>query len=102
MRRIGVALVESTKDDTAFSERLARPILRGIVCGFEIPDSRILVIDDIVRSGDTAQVVVDWLSTMGCERVVVVAPFAEARPYNFQCYSNNQVGESSWIKFPWA
>ena len=65
IREVGVMFVQKTMTDEFFSERLTSPVLHGIGLPFEVRNKAVLLVDDIIRSGQSIKTSLGALTELG-------------------------------------
>jgi adenine/guanine phosphoribosyltransferase-like PRPP-binding protein len=94
--------MQKTVADRAFSDRLPEARCLGIGVPFALHGKRVLLLDDILRTGHSAKRAAEILGAFGATVVSTCALFAQGDNYPFSYYSPARVDAETWIVFPWS
>jgi uncharacterized protein len=101
VRDVGVVFMQNTLSDNAFPDRPAVAVCRGVAIPFAIDNKSILLVDDILRSGQSAAKSILELQKLGASAIKIVTLYKQDEDYSFEYYSSERVDKSAWIIFPW-
>jgi uncharacterized protein len=101
VREVGVMFVQKTVSDAEFAERLPAAVLHGIGLPYPVARKNVLLVDDIIRSGQSLSVALKVLQELQAASVKVITLYKQAGMYDFNPYAPVEVGKDDWIIFPW-
>jgi hypoxanthine phosphoribosyltransferase len=102
IREVGVLFMQKTIADRAFSDRLPEAKCLGIGIPFALHGKRVLLLDDILRTGHSAKRAGEILAAFGATVVRTAALFAQSDSYPFSYHAPSRVDAKTWIIFPWS
>lgn len=79
------------------------PIVGGLTCADKILNSDVLIVEDIVYSGDTVKKAIEVLKQKGAKNIYIASLFnfyAKSDLGKIYC-GNDNIKEINWIVFPW-
>jgi uncharacterized protein len=100
-RQIGVIFMQKRLTDDVFAERLPKAVCDGVGIPFPIRGRAILLVDDIIRSGQTVAAASNVLLQAGAGVIKVTSIYKESGSYSFSHFSAATVSPDVWIVFPW-
>lgn len=95
---VAVALVRSTLTDEPFAPRKRTIHCDALASAGQLKGKRVLIFDDIIRSGRTLDAVKVELRRIGVTDTDSVALFKE---HNQDLFADAAIGSETWINFPW-
>ena len=102
VRDVGVIFMQKTLSDNAFADRVPEAICKGTGFSFDTKGKRVLLVDDILRSGNSVQAAICILNDHGAEVAKVISLFSQNNEYPFDYFAPHPVTPDSWIEFPWS
>ena len=100
VRSTGVIFMEKTTTDEEFAQRHHKVICKGYYLPSDINNQKVLLVDDIIRTGDTLSASLEMINGLKPGLVRVVTLFKQD-DYDFKSYAPISVKSDDWIKFPW-
>jgi len=100
-RQVGVAFIQKTSSDASFSKMLSKAIVHGYGIPFDVSDKKILIVDNIIQTGQTVGEVIKKMNQFGAYHIKVVSLCKHRNKYDFDHFSPMVVNPDDWIVFPW-
>lgn len=100
-RKVGVIFMQKTATDGEYSEMLPEAICHGYGLPFSVADQNVLLVDNIVQSGQTVWQAINMITTLGAKSSRVVSICKHRGTYKFTHYAPLEVKEDDWVVFPW-
>jgi hypoxanthine phosphoribosyltransferase len=100
-REVGVLFIQNTVADEAFSARLPEAVCHGVGIPYQVQDRKVLLVDDIIRSGQSIKQSIKILEELGAKAIKVITLYKQKGEYPFDYYSPVEVKKETWIVFPW-
>jgi uncharacterized protein len=100
-RNLGVAYIQKTKSDEAFSEMLSTPIVKGFCCPVPLHEKKVLIVDCIVQTGQTMKCILDIVADQNPKQVVLTSVCTHINIQGLSYFSPVTVKSDDWVFFPW-
>jgi hypoxanthine phosphoribosyltransferase len=101
LKEVGVIFVQKTVTDAPFADRHPTAVLHGIGLPYPVAHKNVLLVDDIIRSGQSLVRSLEVLNELGAASVKVVTLYKQKGVYDFDVYAPLEVRGDDWIVFPW-
>lgn len=100
-RQTGVVFVQKTANDDKFAEMLPEAVCFGYGIPFPLEGRNVLLVDNVIQSGQTIRAGLKILKDLGASNTQVVSLYIHRQTYEFSPYSPVSVESDAWIVFPW-
>lgn len=101
VREVGVIFVQKTVTDAQFADKHPSAILYGTGLPYTVACKNVLLVDDIIRSGQSLNKSLEVLNDLGAASIKVAALYKQITVYDFAPYVAVDVKKDDWIVFPW-
>jgi len=101
IRHVGVVFSRKTADDSQFAEMLPRAEFEGLALSGALNGESILLVDNIVQTGQTISNAAQALEHAGAGEQLVASLCSHKQRYSFRHYSPMFVEPDDWVAFPW-
>lgn len=101
IREVGVIFVQKTVTDEIFADRFPSAILHGVGLPYPIASRNVLLVDSIIRSGQTMKTSLAVLKELGADSAKVVSLCKQRGMYDFDPFAPLEIEQDDWIVFPW-
>ena len=101
IREVGIVFMRKTATEDAFSPMLPEAVCLGYGIPFSIDGRSILLVDNIIQTGQTVKGASNILLGLGAKSIVIASICKHKGIYDFDYYSPMEVEEDDWVVFPW-